>query len=153
MKGFQAHFEVLHRSNVNPWTCAFWPLVIHSAAFLQQFSFPFVFVDPVSVRLLVLVSILHGRSRDFVDPRLLNLHLRPELPESGSAELLKEVQQVVSAGWRARMNVEVLAHEIWIFRLFWSDLSVQLMVVVQLTVMRDSWLQNPHLIHHHQILE
>ena len=81
---------------------------------------------------------LNGRSRDFVDPRLLNLHLRLELPEAGSAELLKEVQQVVAAGWQAKMNVEVLAHEIWIFRLFWSDLSVQLLVVVQLMVMRDA---------------
>ena len=34
-----------------------------------------------------------------MDPRLLNLHLRPELPESGSAELLMEVQQVVAADW------------------------------------------------------
>ena len=88
--------------------------------------------------LLVLVVTLNGRSRDFVDPRLLNLHLRPELPESGSADLRKEVQQVVAAGEHARMNVEVLAHAISIFHLFWSDLSVQLMVLVQLMVMRDS---------------
>ena len=88
--------------------------------------------------LLVLVVTLNGRSRDFVDPQLLNLHLSPELPESGSAELRKEVQQVVAAGWRAKMNVEVIAHAIQIFLLFWSDLSVQLMVVVQLMVMRDS---------------
>ena len=46
------------------------------------------------------------------------------------------------------MNVEVLAHPIWIFRLFLSDLSVQLMVVVQLMVMRDSYLKSLHLIHH-----
>ena len=39
-----------------------------------------------------------------------------------------------------KMNVEVLAHAIWIFRPFWSDLSVQLMVVVQLLVMGDSHL-------------
>ena len=63
--------------------------------------------------LLVLVVTLNGRSRDFVDPLLLKLHLRP-----------------------AKMNVEVLAHAISIFRLFWSDLSVQLRVVVQLMVMR-----------------
>ena len=88
--------------------------------------------------LLVIVVTLNGRSRDFVDPQLLNLHLSPELPESGSAELRKEVQQVVAAGWRAKMNVEVIAHAIQIFLLFWSDLSVQLMVVVQLMVMRDS---------------
>ena len=83
---------------------------------------------------------LYGCSRDFVDPRLLNLHLHPALPESGSAELRIEAQQVVAAGWHAMMNVEVLAHAIWIFRLFWSDLSVQRMVVVQLMVMKDSQL-------------
>ena len=70
----------------------------HLAAFLQQFSFPSVFADLVSVSLLDLVVTLNGRSRDFVDPQLLNLHLRSELPESGSAELRKEVQQVVAAG-------------------------------------------------------
>ena len=83
---------------------------------------------------------LNGCSLDFVDPRLLNLHLRPELPESGPAELLMEVQQVVAADWHAKMNVEVLAHEIWIFLLFWSDFSVRLMVMVQLMVMKDSQL-------------
>ena len=62
--------------------------------------------------LLVLVMTLNGHSRDFVDPRLLNLHLSPELPESGSAELRKEVQQVVAAGWHAKRNVEVLAQAI-----------------------------------------
>ena len=67
----------------------FCPSVIHSAASLQQFSFPFVFVDPVSVRLLVLVVTLNSCSRDFVDPRLLNFHLR-----------------------LAEMNVEVFAHVI-----------------------------------------
>ena len=67
-------------------------------AFLQQFSFPSVFVDPVSVSLLDLVVTLNGRSRYFVDPQVLNLHLRPELSESGSAELRKEVQQVVAVG-------------------------------------------------------
>ena len=46
-----------------------------------------------------------GRSRDFEDPRLLNLHLSPQLPESGSAELRKEVQQVVAAGWHTKMNL------------------------------------------------
>ena len=82
-------------------------------------------MDPVTVRLLVLEVTLNGRSRDFVDPRLLNFHLR-----------------------HAKMNVEVLAHEIWISRLVLSDLSVQLMVVVQLMVMRDSYLRSPYLIHH-----
>ena len=84
--------------------------------------------------LRALVLTLYSRSRDFVDSRLLNLHLRPELPESGFADHLKEVQQVVAAGWHAKMNVELLAHEIWIFRLFWSDLTVQVMAVVHLKV-------------------
>ena len=48
----------------------------------------------------------------------------------------------MAAGWHAKMNAEVQAHEIWIFRLFSSDLSVQLMVVVQLMVMKDSQLQS-----------
>ena len=61
--------------------------------------------------LLVLVVTFNGRSRAFVDPQLLNLHLRPESPESGS-ELRKEVQQVVAVGWHVRMNVEALAHAI-----------------------------------------
>ena len=128
-KRFQARFEVLHRPHLNQWACAFWHLVSHSAALLQQSSFLSVFVDPVSVSLLVLVVTLNDRSRDSVDPRLLNLHLRP-----------------------AKMNVEVFAHAIWIFRLFLSDLSVQLMVVAQVTVMGDSYLKSLHLTPH-QLLE
>ena len=50
--------------------------------------FPF-FVDLVSVSLPVLVVTLNRRARDFVDPRLLNLHLR-----------------------LAKINVEALAHAI-----------------------------------------
>ena len=49
--------------------------------------------------LLVLVVTLDDCSRDFVDPRLLNFHLRS-----------------------AKMNVEVFAVAISIFRLFWNDL-------------------------------
>ena len=45
----------------------------HLVPFQQQFSFLFVLVDPVFVSLLVLEVTLSGRSRDFVDPRLLNL--------------------------------------------------------------------------------
>ena len=44
-----------------------------SVPFQQQLSFLFVFVDPVFVSFLVLEVTLSGRSRDFVDPRLLNL--------------------------------------------------------------------------------
>ena len=98
VKRFQALFEVFHRPHLNPWTRASWPSVVYLTAFLQQFSFPSVFCGPVSVSLLNLVMTLNGRSRDFVDPQLLNLHPRSELPESGSAELQKEVQQVVAAG-------------------------------------------------------
>ena len=126
LKKFQARFEVLHRPHLNQHGLVLFGLRwVTRAALLQQSSFPFVVVDPVSVSLLVLEVTLIGRSRDFVDPLLLNLHLRP-----------------------AKMNVEVFAHEIWIFRFFLSDLSVQLMVVVQLLVMRDSYLKSPHLIHH-----
>ena len=83
LKRFKTRCEILlHRPHLNPWNCAFWPLVIHSAAFSQQLS---------------LVT-LNVRSRHFVDPLLLNLHLSPELSESGSAELWREVQQIVAAG-------------------------------------------------------
>ena len=75
--------------------------------------------------LLVLEVTLKGRSRDFVDPRLLNFHLRS-----------------------VKMNAEVFALTISIFRLFWNDLFVQLMVVVQLMVMRDSYPRVLHLIPH-----
>ena len=95
-------------------------------------------MDPVSASLLVLPVTLNSRSRDVVDPRLLDLHLRPGSPEAGRAELRQEVQKIVAVGWHARMNVEALAHALLIFHLFCSDLSVQLTVVVQLMVMRDS---------------
>ena len=88
--------------------------------------------------LLVLVVTLNDRSRDCADPRMLNLHLSLELPESESAEFRQEVQQVVVAGWHSEINVKVLAHAIWIFLFFCSDLSVQPMAVVQLTGMRGS---------------
>ena len=74
LKRFWDHFEVLHRPHLNPWTCAFWPSVIHSAAFLQEFSFPFDFVDPVSVDFPLSAVTLKDHPRDFVVPRLLNLH-------------------------------------------------------------------------------
>ena len=40
----------------------------------KWFSFPFVFVDSVSVDFLFSVAILNGHSRDFVVPLLLTLH-------------------------------------------------------------------------------
>ena len=89
-----------------------------------------VVVDHFFVSLLVLDVILNGRLLDFVDPRLLSLHQR-----------------------LAEMNVEVFAHAISIFHHFVSDLSVQLMAVVQPMVMNDSYLGILRLISHHQILE
>ena len=88
MKKFQADFEAFHL-HLNPWA----------------------FVDPVSVGLLDLVVTWNGRSHDFVDPRLLNLHLRSGLPDS--SVFLEEVQHVVVVvGQHARMNVDILAHVI-----------------------------------------
>ena len=65
LKRFKARFEVLQRLHLNPWTCAFLALGKPLGRFYAQFSFPSVFVDPVYVRLLVLVVTLNGRSRDF----------------------------------------------------------------------------------------
>ena len=58
-------------------------------ALMQHFSFPSDSLDPVFVSLLVLDVDLNGRSRDFVDPRLLNFHLRS-----------------------SKMNVEVFSHDL-----------------------------------------
>ena len=38
-------------------------------------------------------------------------------------------EQAVAVDWHVRMNVDMLAHVIWIFRIFWSGLFFQLMVV------------------------
>ena len=65
LKRFGACFEVLHFPHPNPWTYAFRPSAIHSAASMQQFSFPSALSDLVSVSFLVLVMTLNGRSRDF----------------------------------------------------------------------------------------
>ena len=67
-----------------------------------------VVVDHFVVSLFVLDVTFNGPSRGSVDPRLLNFH-----------------QSL------AEMNVEVFALEISIFHPFLSDLSVQLMIVVQ----------------------
>ena len=88
-----------------------------------------VVVDTVSVNPFVLVVPLNGRLLDFVDPRLLNFHLCP-----------------------AEMNVELFAHVISICHPFLSDFFVQLMVVVHLMVIHDSYLRIVHLISH-QLLE
>ena len=76
-------------------------------------------------------------THDSVVPRLLIPHPHLEWSEDSSAELREEVQQVDAAGRHVEVYVEVLAHAIWTFVVFWSELSVQLMVVVQLMVMRD----------------
>ena len=52
MKRFQDLLEVLHRLHLDPCTCASWPSTVYLAVFLQQFSFPFVFVDPFCMSLL-----------------------------------------------------------------------------------------------------
>ena len=51
-----------------------------------------VFVDPVFVCLLDLVVTLNDYSHDSVDPLLLNVHLRSELPDS-AVFLEEKVQQ------------------------------------------------------------
>ena len=125
-----------HRLHLNPWVYTSRPIVAYSAGFLQCFSFLSVFVNPVSVCLLDLVMTLNDHSSDSVDPRFLNFHLLLELPDS-AVFLEEEVRQAVVVDKHVRRNVDVLAHVIWIFRLFSSDSSVQLMMVVQLMVMRD----------------
>ena len=42
------------------------------------------------------------------------------------------------------VHVEVLAHAIWTFVVFWSCLVAQLTAMVRLMVMRDSRLRDPH---------
>ena len=144
-KKFQAHFEVLHRVRLNPWACASWPSANHSASSLPPwFSSPSVSVDFVSVDHLSSVATLNGQSRDSVVPRLLTTHPHLEWPEAGSAALQEEVQQFGAAGWHVEVNVEVLAHAIWTFVVFWSDRVAQLTAMVWLMVMRDSRLRDPH---------
>ena len=78
---------------------------------------------------LLVLDVILTIAYDFVDPRLLNFHLRP-----------------------AEMNVEVFAHAISIFHPFLSGLSVQHMTVVHTMVMNDSYLGISHLISQ-QLLE
>ena len=111
----------------------------YSAAFLQYVSFLLEYVDPVSVCLRDLVVILNDHLNDSVDPRFLNFHLRSELLDSAvlQEEEEEEVQQAVVVGKHATMNVDVVAHVTWIFHIFWNELPVQLMVVVQLMMMNE----------------
>ena len=86
---------------------------MHSAvSYLQQFSFFFAFLNPVSVVFLFSAVTLNSHSRDFVVPWLLNLHPFLRKPEAGSAELREVVQRVGAAGWHVMVHVEVLAHAI-----------------------------------------
>ena len=78
--------------------------------------------------------------RDTVVPRLLTPHPHVEWPEAGSAALFREkVQQVGAAGRHVEVHVEVFAHEIWTFVVFWSDLVAQLTAMVPLIVMREGF--------------
>ena len=83
-----------------------------------------------------------------VVPQLLILHLHPDWPEAESKVLQEEVQHVGAAGQIVQVYVEVFvevyAHAIWIFVVFWSDLVAQLEVRFRLR-MRDSQLWDPHL--------
>ena len=96
------------------------------------------------VDFLFSVVTLNGHSRDSVVPRLLTPHPHLEWPEAGSAALQEEVQQVGAAGRHVQVHVEVLAHAIWTFVVFWSDLVAQLTTMVRLMVMRDSKRRDPH---------
>ena len=81
-------------------------------------------------------------------PQLLILHLHPDWPEAESEVLQEEVQHVGAAGQIVKVYVEVFvevhAHAIWIFVLFWSDLVAQLKVIVRL-MMRGAQLWDLHL--------
>ena len=85
--------------------------------------------------LLDFVVTLNGCSHDLVNPQLLNFHFYSELPDPDVFSE-EEVQHAV-VDLRVRMKLDILAHVIKIFRLFWSNSFVQLMVVVQLILMRD----------------
>ena len=67
---------------------------MYLADLLQYFSFPSIFVDPVSLYLLDLVVALNDYSHDSVHPRFLNLHHLSELSNS-AVFLQEEVQQAV----------------------------------------------------------
>ena len=83
-----------------------------------------------------------------VVPQFLILDLHPNWPEAESEILQEEAQHVEAAGHIVKeyveMFVEVHAHAIWIFVVFWSDIVAQMEVIV-LSMMRDSQLWDPHL--------
>ena len=76
--------------------------------------------------------------------QLLILHLYPDWQEIESQVLHEEVQHVGAAGQTVKVFVEVYAHAIWIFVVFWSDLVAQLEERFCL-VTRDSQLWDRHL--------
>ena len=81
-------------------------------------------------------------------PRLLRPHLYLDWPEAGSDALQVEVQQVGAARWSVKVYVEVFvevrAHAISIFVVFWSDFVAQLAARVR-SMVRDSQVWDPHL--------
>ena len=129
-------FEAL-RLHLSPWAYASLPLANHSASSLPPwFSSPSVsvnFLFSVAGDLERSLTRLCGSTvADSSSPHL-------EWPVPGSAALREKVQQVGAA-----VHVEVLAHAIWTFVVFWSDLVAQLTTMVRLMVMRDSQLWDPH---------
>ena len=80
-------------------------------------------------------------------PLLLSRHLYLDWPEAGSDALQAEVQQVGAAGRSVKVYVEVFvevcAHAIRIFVVFWSDSVAQLAAIVR-SMMRDSQLWDPY---------
>ena len=82
-------------------------------------------------------------------PPLLNPHPYLDWPGAGSDAIQVEVQQVGANGRSVKVYVqvfvEVYAHAIWIFVVFWSDLVAQPAATVQ-SMKRDSQLWDPHLV-------
>ena len=71
-------------------------------------------------------------------PQLLILHVYTDLSKAESEVLQKEVQHVEAAAQIVKVYVEVFvevyAHAIWFFVVFWSDLVAQLEVRFRLRV-------------------
>ena len=116
-----------------------WQQVDHSASPLP----PFFFFDFL-YSAVKLICYLCGS----VVPQFLIFHLYPDWPEAESEALQDEVQHVGAAGQIVKVYVdvfvEVYAHAIWIFVVFWSDLVAQLEARLRL-MMRDPHQWDPHL--------
>ena len=81
--------------------------------FRKSFLSLMIFVDPVSMDFPFLAVTLNDHPRDFVVPRMLNLHPCLGKPKDGSAEFQQEVRQVGAAGWHVMVHVEVLPSGAW----------------------------------------